>query len=561
MDPTPTPGRRARRTAAFAVVALATSLLVVVGGASTAQASDADAYLAAGFYHTCALTTAGDAQCWGWNSSGEAPSGGVAGPFTAITAGDYHTCALTTAGDAQCWGGSGYGQAPSGGVAGPFTAITAGEYHTCALTTAGDAQCWGRNSSGQAPSGGVAGPFIAITGGSSHSCALTTAGDAQCWGYNSLGQAPSGGVAGPFTAITAGYLYTCALTTGGDAQCWGRNSSGQAPSGGVAGPFIAITAGSSHTCALTTGGDAQCWGYNALGQAPSGGVAGPFTAITAGNAHTCALTTGGDARCWGRNSSGQAPAWVAGPFGPVADTAPDVGVVTGPAAPVALGSPAAVSAAFTPGDGTHTCTIDWSDGSQTAGTIDSGSCSGSHTYTTAGVYEVTVTVTDADGDADASSFQYVVVYDPTGGFVTGGGWIDSPAGAYAADTTLTGTATFGFVSKYKKGATAPDGSTQFQFAVAGLAFESTSYDWLVISGPMAQYKGSGTINGAGDYGFLLTANDGQVNGGGGTDTFRIKIWDTASGNVVYDNQAGAADTNPATLDIGGGSIVIHKAKG
>jgi len=35
---------------------------------------------------------------------------------------------------------------------------------------------------------------------------------------------------------------------------------------------------------------------------------------------------------------------------------------------------------------------------------------------------------------------------------------------------------------------------------------------------------------------MLTAIDGQVNGGGGVDKFRIKIWDSATGQVIYDNQ-------------------------
>ena len=61
----------------------------------------------------------------------------------------------------------------------------------------------------------------------------------------------------------------------------------------------------------------------------------------------------------------------------------------------------------------------------------------------------------------------------------------------------------------------------------------------------------------GSFGFLLSAIDGQLNGGGGTDKFRIKIWDKASGSVVYDNQLGAADTSDPTTVIGGGSIVIH----
>ncbi|HKA52592.1 MAG TPA: hypothetical protein VKJ47_02920 [Candidatus Binatia bacterium] len=76
--------------------------------------------------------------------------------------------------------------------------------------------------------------------------------------------------------------------------------------------------------------------------------------------------------------------------------------------------------------------------------------------------------------------------------------------------------------------------------------------------PKAQYKGAGTINGSGNYGFMLTANDGQVNGGGGVDKFRIKIWDGATGAIVYDNQMGDADTAGATTAIAGGSIVIQK---
>ena len=41
------------------------------------------------------------------------------------------------------------------------------------------------------------------------------------------------------------------------------------------------------------------------------------------------------------------------------------------------------------------------------------------------------------------------------------------------------------------------------------------------------YKGSGTINGSGDYAFMLSAIDGQSLGGGGVDRFRIRIWDKA----------------------------------
>ncbi len=113
------------------------------------------------------------------------------------------------------------------------------------------------------------------------------------------------------------------------------------------------------------------------------------------------------------------------------------------------------------------------------------------------------------------------------------------------------------LSKYQKGAIVPSGNTQFQFQAGNLNFTSTAYEWLVIAGPKAQYKGTGTINGTGSYGFLLTASDGQVTGGGGIDKFRIKIWETATEAIIYDNQMGAADDAGATTALGGGSIVIH----
>jgi hypothetical protein len=118
----------------------------------------------------------------------------------------------------------------------------------------------------------------------------------------------------------------------------------------------------------------------------------------------------------------------------------------------------------------------------------------------------------------------------------------------------TGKATFGFVAKYKKGADVPDGQTEFVFKAADFNFHSSSYDWLVVTGSdYARFKGTGTINGSGDYKFMLWAGDGT--GTDGSDTFRIKIWEEdglGGETVVYDNGMDQA--------IGGGSIVVHTSK-
>ncbi|WP_348812745.1 MBG domain-containing protein, partial [Flavobacterium maritimum] len=167
------------------------------------------------------------------------------------------------------------------------------------------------------------------------------------------------------------------------------------------------------------------------------------------------------------------------------------------------------------------------------------------------------------GLACSSSTGYMTIYDPNGSFITGGGWITSPAGAYVADQSLTGKANFGFVSKYKKGSNLVEGNTEFQFNAGNFNFKSNSLDTgtLVISGAKATYRGVGTVNGSGNYGFMVSAIDGQITGGGGIDKFRIKIWNIATGNtVVYDNQIGSADNVDAITALGGGSIVIHEVK-
>jgi FtsP/CotA-like multicopper oxidase with cupredoxin domain len=210
-----------------------------------------------------------------------------------------------------------------------------------------------------------------------------------------------------------------------------------------------------------------------------------------------------------------------------------------------------------------TPTYDWDDnGVTTVGVHTVGAeYTSSHTFTQAGVYTVTATV--ANSVFPASDSVMIVVYDPSAGFVTGGGTIASPAGAYPADPSLIGSANFGFVSKYKKGANVPDGQTQFKFQVADFEFHSATYQWLVVAGAKAQYKGTGIVNGTGNYGFLLTAVDGQVNGGGGVDKFRIKIWDINNGGtVVYDNGLGASEDidSASPQPISSGSIVIHSGQ-
>jgi hypothetical protein len=190
-----------------------------------------------------------------------------------------------------------------------------------------------------------------------------------------------------------------------------------------------------------------------------------------------------------------------------------------------------------------------------------GSVKGTYTFTAAGVFAVKMNVKDTSGaigtaDAVDGVNSLVVIFDPNGGFVTGGGWLDSPAGALVASPSTTGKVNFGFVSKYFRNATNPKGETEFDFRLANFKFNALNFDYLAISGARAQYKGLGKVNGDGGYGFILTVIDGQATGGGGVDKFRIKIWKKLTGAIVYDNQMGAPDNADPTTPVGTGSSIV-----
>ncbi|HMJ59089.1 MAG TPA: DNA/RNA non-specific endonuclease, partial [Gemmatimonadales bacterium] len=211
--------------------------------------------------------------------------------------------------------------------------------------------------------------------------------------------------------------------------------------------------------------------------------------------------------------------------------------LTTPASPVAVGVTLSIGVTFTDAGtaDTHTLTVDWGDG--TTGP------SATHAYASAGLYTVTATVQDDDGGvATRTATDFIVAYDPSAGFATGGGWFTTPSGK----------AHFAFVVRYQDGVIGRGASVDFQIQGSDLALSSESVDWLVLSPGIARVRGVGSLkNRAGAYGFQLTASDGAP------DAFRIKIWD-ASGALVYDNQPGARDDSNAASPLGGGNISVKE---
>ena len=137
--------------------------------------------ISAGSSHVCAVDSVGHGYCWGSNANGELGDGTTIsssapvrvlarGPLngrrlTRISAGLFHTCAITRAGAAYCWGSGYVGELGTGSVAGSsvpiavyagavlagtvLTRISAADTHTCATDRAGAAYCWGANYTSQ----------------------------------------------------------------------------------------------------------------------------------------------------------------------------------------------------------------------------------------------------------------------------------------------------------------------------------------------------------------------------------------------------------------------------
>jgi alpha-tubulin suppressor-like RCC1 family protein len=235
--------------------------------------------VSAGGQHSCARSSGGAVRCWGSGGSGQLGNGqfnastipvsvfGLGSGVSGISAGGQHSCAVTSAGAALCWGYNDDGELGNGtntkssapvGVSGLGTGVTevsAGLAHSCARTAAGALRCWGYNEFGELGNGtttksnlpiGVTGlgyGVPAVSAGGWHSCAVTGTGAARCWGDNTYGQVGNGttastsvpvgvlGLGSGVLAVSAGGYHSCARTSTDAVRCWGGNLNGELGNG------------------------------------------------------------------------------------------------------------------------------------------------------------------------------------------------------------------------------------------------------------------------------------------------------------------------------------------
>lgn len=279
--------------------------------------------VAAGRYHACGLDLEGQAWCWGdnqWGQLGVESFVGQPAPTPVATSSALlqiavshplgphgaHTCAITEASRALCWGDGTEGQLGVGAVTG--LELCDGERHRCASSP--------RSVSSPALS--------AIVTGTGATCGRGSGSALWCWGSGV--HAPEHEGDGPSLRLSSIAQHRCGVDDGQVGVCWGFSPSGALGTGTlqelrpteVQGDrdWLVISAGVHHTCGLTTDGAAWCWGEAGpslgLGEPPVDDVSSPqpvdstleFESISA-STHTCGISTAGALWCWGPNQRGQ----------------------------------------------------------------------------------------------------------------------------------------------------------------------------------------------------------------------------------------------------------------
>jgi alpha-tubulin suppressor-like RCC1 family protein len=287
--------------------------------------------------------------------------------FDHVSAGYFHACAIDTAGHMWCWGSNDHMQlgdrADSPGlmtgipgrvsqtITG-WTAVSASADHSCGIAN-NKAYCWGRNDAHQSLPNGTGGnvfptevSFAGVTlmptevpakifAGPTMSCTITNLNRAICWGDLDLTVGTSGPAAQLLDApqsptwrtMAIAEDHACAISMSGNIYCWGENDSFQL---GVATPasraFIAVDARDlttqwtdiavtrDLTCAVEQStNNLVCFGSASAGH--MGNVSGTYTnrpVITGGNVtnvavnlnHLCIKTSSNEVSCIGDNTDG-----------------------------------------------------------------------------------------------------------------------------------------------------------------------------------------------------------------------------------------------------------------
>ncbi|WP_052323245.1 InlB B-repeat-containing protein [Bifidobacterium sp. 7101] len=277
--------------------------------------------------------------------------------YLQVSAGWQHSLALGSDGNAYAWGNSGYGQLGDAGsyrhapvrVKTPdrntypdlpkdftYLQVSAGYRHSLALGSDGNAYAWGDNGDGQLGDGTVSFvgrntpvrvktpdrntypdlpkdfTYLQVSAGWQHSLALGSDGNAYAWGFNSNGELGDGTTTDRYTPVRV--------------KTPDRNTYPDLPKDFT---YLQVSAGYEDSLALGSDGYAYAWGDNYYGNLGNNTASGHSDSnpvpkrvrdpanptdkskglqaaqVSAGLYYSLAVGSDGTAYAWGRNSKGQ----------------------------------------------------------------------------------------------------------------------------------------------------------------------------------------------------------------------------------------------------------------
>lgn len=315
--------------------------------------------VAVGGLHTVGIKTDGTLWTWGDNSMGqlgvgsqtewsatptEVPKPSASDPWVGVAAGAFHTVAITRNGNLWAWGANGNGQLgsiPSPALAPPYPP----EFLPVLINNPADPVAW-----------------INVTAGGDHTLAIKREFPAPGiaiftlwgWGDNFFGQVGDGSftdrteptritmdvstatLTPDWQSLFAGGFHNLGLKGTGELWGWGDNFFGQvgavAPAGQdtVGAPmrvdsattWRSLSGGTAHSAGVKSNGTLWTWGSNEFGQLGDSdrtvdsaphlleptaqvGLEILWSTVSAGYGHTIASKTDGTLWAWGRNDAGQ----------------------------------------------------------------------------------------------------------------------------------------------------------------------------------------------------------------------------------------------------------------
>ena len=255
--------------------------------------------IAAGAWHSLALSNDGQVLAWGDNWDGQCDVPAALEGALAIAAGGYHSLAIRADGSVAAWGGDSLGETNVPAGLADVIAIAAGTWHSLALRSDGTVTAWGDNSWGQVAVPAGLSNVAAVATGGNHSLVLQTNGLVVAWGENTDAQ---GNFAGQsfvpwgltnVVAIAAGEYHSLAVTADGTVVAWGDNSQGQCSFPAGLSNLVAVAAGGAHSLVLKSDGTLAAWGANWNGQCAIPPMGTNAVAVAAGLYHTLVLLDDG----------------------------------------------------------------------------------------------------------------------------------------------------------------------------------------------------------------------------------------------------------------------------